>query len=343
VIGSSTTQIFRNLSFALQLNPGEEIIVSKLDHEANIACWEQLASWKGLALKWWAPASVPVHNAQLDLGELESLLSAQTKLVTCTHASNLLGTINAIGEAAAIVHGTFPDARTMLCVDGVALAPHRPLDLPRLGADFYCFSWYKVYGPHIAMLYASPAAQAQMASLGHYFKPARTLEDKIGLAGASYELVQSIPAVVEYLGGSSREAREERWRGIIAHEAVLQKIILDFLKAREGVTIFGDERADAEVRVPVISFTVDGWTPDDIVKKVESRSKIGFRSGHMYSKRLCNDILGLPGDEGVVRVSLVHYNTGELPEPMSRQLLTRISEEEVKEFVKVLDDVFSGK
>jgi selenocysteine lyase/cysteine desulfurase len=197
-----------------------------------------------------------------------------------------------------------PDA--LLCVDGVAYAPHRPLDMQELGVDFYSFSWYKVYGPHIAMLYASRQAQKQMMSLGHYFKSSTTLEDKLGLAGANYECVQSIPQIVEYL-------EKQTWKAIIDHEIKIQEMLLKYLREREDVQIYGVLGSDPLKRVPVISFTVRDRTSLSIVEGFEKRTSgnIGIRSGHFYSKRLINEILKLPGDDGVVRVSMVHYNTEE--------------------------------
>lgn len=141
VLGPSTTQLFRNLSLALfdHLTPGSEIILSKLDHEANVASWLQIAEWRGLQVKWWD--STNKQNPSLDTGVLRSLLTSKTKLVACTHTSNVLGSISDIKKIAQTVH-TVPGA--LLCVDAVAYAPHRQIDVKELEVDFYAFSWYKV-------------------------------------------------------------------------------------------------------------------------------------------------------------------------------------------------------
>ena len=123
------------------------MIISALDHEANIASWVQMAEWRNLTVKWWT--STDRENPILDPNELKQLISPKTKLVTCTHTSNLLGTITDIKTIAEIVHSV-PNAK--LCVDGVAYMPHRPIDLKDLGVedlgvDFYAFSWYKVRLP----------------------------------------------------------------------------------------------------------------------------------------------------------------------------------------------------
>ncbi|KAL9132839.1 MAG: hypothetical protein Q9175_005984 [Cornicularia normoerica] len=310
VIGPSTTQLFANLSLILNLPAGSEIIISSLDHEANISPWVRLAQMHNYTVKWWpaAPTSL-THTSpspMLTAENLKPLLSEKTVLVTCTHASNVLGTIHDVRNIAEMVH-TVPRAK--LCVDGVALAPHREVDVKALGVDFYAFSWYKVYGPHIAILYASRQAQGNLGSLGHYFHAGTNLETKIGLASASYELVAAIPSIVSYFG----PYKYATWAAIAAHEEQLQDKLLSYLREREDVTIHGDTSADKELRVPVVSFTVKGRSSRNIVEGIESRSNFGCRWGHFYSKRLVDDLLGLGGCDGVVRVSMVHYNTGKSP------------------------------
>lgn len=295
VFGASTTQLLRNLSYALKFNPGDEIVVSRIDHEANIASWVDLAERQNLVLKWWKPAPGP--NPQLLAKDLVGLLSSKTRIVTCTHASNILGTITDVRAVADAAH----KVGALLCVDAVAYAPHRPVDVKEFGVDFYCFSWYKVYGPHISMLYGSWSAQTHLRSLGHFFNPSATLEDKLGLAAGSYELLQSIPKVVEYL--------DSKWDKIIAQEASLQYELLSYLIDRTNVTIYGVPNEHVSERVATISFSVKGWNSKDLVEAVESKSTYAFRWGTFYSDRLVRETLGL-GKEGVVRVSMVHYNTG---------------------------------
>ena len=305
VLGPSTTQLFRNLSLSLYeyITPDSEIIVSKLDHEANIASWVQLAEWRQCTLKWWD--SPNKTNPQLDCDVLRSLMSSKTKLVACTHTSNILGTINDIKAIAQTVHEV-PGA--LLCVDAVAYAPHRAVDVRDLGVDFYSFSWYKVYGPHIASLYASQSAQKHMRTLGHFFKPIDTLENLLGLAAANYELAASIPEVCKYL-------QTVPWDAISQHEEKLQKILIDYLKSKPDVfRIWGEPTEDRRKRVPVISFTVTGRSSVAVVNAIEERSDFGCRWGAFYSNRLVQDVLGLDAVDGVVRVSLVHYNTGKPPD-----------------------------
>ena len=131
--------MFRNLSFALEYPEGSELIISSIDHEANIAPWVDLAARRKLTIKWWTPKTK--ENPKLLASDLKELLTSKTVLVTCTHASNILGTIHDIKAIADAVH-TIPGA--LLCVDAVAYAPHRQIDVKGLGVDFYSFSWYKV-------------------------------------------------------------------------------------------------------------------------------------------------------------------------------------------------------
>lgn len=163
MIGPSTTQLFSNLSLILNIPADSELVISSLDHEANISPWVRLAKLHNYTIKWWPAASTsqsyPTPSPVLTTENLKPLLSEKTALVTCTHASNVLGTIHDVKKIAAMVH-TVPGAK--LCVDGVALAPHREVDVKTLDVDFYAFSWYKVRittGSDMALSLRSPDAE----------------------------------------------------------------------------------------------------------------------------------------------------------------------------------------
>lgn len=303
VIGSSTTQLYRNLSYALKFPAGSEIIVSKIDHEANIASWVDMAERHNLVLKWWLPKTK--ENPKLEASDLSELLTEKTVMVTCTHASNILGTIHDIPAIAEAVH-KIPGA--LLCVDAVAYAPHRQIDVKALGVDFYAFSWYKVYGPHVSMLYASDKGLEATTPLSHYFNPQKTLQDKLGLAGSCYELTASIPSVLNYFGPDPSIS----WAAIEKHEELLQGTLIKYLNARPDVTICGEKDSDPKKRVATISFVVKDRKSQDVVEDVDrlSSGNMGIRWGGFYSVRLLDEVLGL-GRDGVVRVSMVHYNTCE--------------------------------
>ena len=176
------------------------------------------------------------------------------------------------------------------------------------------------------MLYASTKAKARIGSLGHYFHAGDSLTNKLGLASASYELVAALPKVIRYFG-DNREERRERWDAISRHEEGLQRILLNYLINRSDVKVYGYSSADRTKRVPVISFWVTGRNSQSIVKEIEQKSLFGCRSGHFYSKRLVDEVLNVQDESGVIRVSLVHYNT----------------EEEIEGFVEILDDVLESR
>ncbi|KAK6842115.1 aminotransferase class-V [Apiospora arundinis] len=305
VFGSSTTQLFRNLSYALEFKEGDEIIVSSIDHEANIAPWVDLAARNKLTLKWWTPAKS--MSPKLLPSDLEALLTPKTRLVTCTHASNILGTISDIKAIASTVHTKVPGA--LVCVDGVAYAPHRPLDLADLGVDVYCFSWYKVYGPHISMMYARQSTTQQpqnMRSLGHFFKGGATLDEKLGLAGASYELLQAVPPPSPSTWPRTVDGR------ILWPTSMCCRRHCSTTSPPSPTSSpsLARPRRILPARVPTVSFLVKSWSAQTFVETVEKATNFGFRWGAFYSNRLAYDLLGLEQD-GVVRISMVHYNTVE--------------------------------
>lgn len=316
VFGASTTQLFRNLATALKVEPDSEFILSKLDHEANIAAWAQLAKWKGITVKWWVPTKNTNSNPKLEPEDLKKLLSPKTKLVACTHTSNILGTVTDVAALSKVIRENNPD--TLFAVDAVAYAPHAAIDVKAFGVDFYSFSWYKVYGPHVALLYVSERGQKSIESLGHYFKHGDTLEELLGLAAGNYESVQSIPQIVSYLD-------QVGWDAIHAQEEKIQEVLLSYLRSKpDQIKIYGEPSSDRNLRVPVISFRVKGKTSFGITDAIEARSPYGCRAGHFYSKRLIEEVLGISDpDDGIVRCSLLHYNTVE----------------EVEGLVKVLDEV----
>lgn len=325
VFGPSTTQLFTNLSLALQCAPGDELVVSEADHEANIAPWHRLAALRGLTVVPWR---VRESDAALHLDDLASLLNDKTQLVTVTHCSNLLGAIHPIREIGSLVRER-TRGKAQVCVDGVAFAPHRQVDVAALGVDFYCFSWYKVYGPHLAMLYASTEAQKRLDSLGHYFHTGTDLATKLGLAGAAYELQASVPTVVQYLRdlGAARPGRGAKVEDvadraalqmelrksfdlIAVHEEELSRVILSYLTSRSDLyRVFGPTSWSREARVPLVTFACLNRRQSDVVAAVHARSKIGIRNGHMYSKRLMDHLGAANEGEYAIRISLVHYNS----------------------------------
>ena len=293
------------------------MIVSNLCHEASASAWISLAKDLKIAIKWWSPP--PGDDACLSLSTLSPLLTPKTRLVTCNHVSNVIGTIHPIREVADLVHSRVPGA--IVIVDGVAWAPHRPVDVKALDVDFYCFSWYKVFGPHIAQLYGKRSVQeCMLTSISHYFCNALPgLDWRLRLGSNTFELEAALVPVARYLN-------EVGWDKIIAQETVLQETFLAYLRRRPQVfRIFGEKSSDPKKRVSVITFVVVGKSSAEVVKRVCQKGRFRIVAGACWAPRPTHDVLKLDG-EGLVRVSFVHYNTVA----------------EVKEFCKELDAVLEA-
>ena len=264
--------------------------MTDVDHESNIGPWRRLAAARGAVVKPWRADG---ETLALRAEELAPLLSDRTRLVAFTHASNLVGTVHDVAAITRLAH----ERGARVCVDGVALAPHRPLDVRGWDVDYYVFSVYKIYGPHLAALYGKREQLAALAGVNHFFIDEAPY--KLQPGHVPYELVHALGAVVEYLESLDFAA-------VAAHERALAARLLDFLAGARGVRVLG-ERAASATRVPTISFTVDGADAAAIVRAVDA-ARIGIKHGDFYARRLV-ERLGLGARGGVVRASMVHYNT----------------------------------
>jgi len=311
VFGGATTQLFANLALAMaaQFRPGDEVIVTNLDHEANVGPWVRLAAERGLTVRVW---KVNPETCALDLDDLDVLLTERTRLVCLTWASNVVGTINDIAEVSRRAHR----AGARVVVDAVAYAPHRALDVRASGADFVCFSTYKTYGPHQAVLWGRKAELLALAGINHDFIGPEQIPYKLQPGNANFELSWGCTGIVDYFvelggllgaAGNERERIETAFRAVAAHEEVLAERLLAFLRGRSDVRILGEAHPARARRMPTVSFTVAGRHASEIPAHVD-RCKIGIRWGDFYARRLIAD-LGLAPMGGVVRVSMVHYNT----------------------------------
>ena len=175
-----------------QLERGDEIVVTVADHETNIGCWERLESSEGVVVKRWKPDSV---TGELDLAELDRLMGPRTRLVCAHHVSNILGFVNPIADWAAFVH----ERGARICIDGVAYAPHRAVDVRAWDVDYYAFSLYKTYGPHHAILYGKRAHLLELDTLYHFFYGRDRVPGKLEPGNANYELSSATCGVVDYL------------------------------------------------------------------------------------------------------------------------------------------------
>lgn len=303
VMGPSTTWCLQQLARALapSIRPGDEIVVTDVDHEANLDCWRQMARERGATIREWRidPASL-----ELELAGLEALLGPRTRLVCVTHCSNILGTLMPIAAIARLAH----HAGAELCVDGVAYAPHRRVDVRALGCDFYVYSFYKTYGPHFAVLWGRHERLVALPSLNHRLVPADAVPYKFQPGNVSYELAWGCAGIPAYLDAlAARHGAADPWALVAEHEEALAERLLAWLRTRNDVRIVGLATADRARRVPTVSFVAHGRRSSAIVAAVD-RHRVGIRFGDFYARSLI-ERLGLLGQDGVVRASLVHYNT----------------------------------
>ena len=312
--GLNATSFIRAISLAVgqTLDRRSEIVVSDLDHEANVATWLALER-VGARILWWK-SRVDGDGATLDGADLEPLLSERTRLVACTLASNAIGRVVDVGGVARRAHA----AGAEVFVDAVHFSPHRSIDVRALDCDYLVCSGYKVFAPHMGFAWCRRAAIDRLPTFREEFIPDVT-PDKLEAGTYVYENVAGMDAAVAYLedlgrtvgGGIGRMSRVETIRAamtaISEYERTLSSRLLDRVERIPGVTVHGvTARERLRERIPTLCFSVAGCSPSTVAAGLAAR-EIGVRSGHMYSPRLMAR-LGLPAD-GAVRASLVHYNT----------------------------------
>ena len=309
VMGPTTTTLLQNLARAMasQLSPGDEIIVTNADHESNIGPWVGLEK-QGVVIKTWR---VNPQTFELDIDDLLPLFSARTKLVCVTHVSNLLGTINPVAEIARIAH----EHGARICVDAVAYAPHGAVDVTGWDVDYYAFSFYKVFGPHHAVLYGKYEYLLELDGLYHYFYGKDKVPQKLEPGNVNYELSCGAAGIVDYLielGGKSDPSGSDRakivaaFSDIAAHEKLVGERLLSYLRNRNDCRIIG-RPSMSDSRVPTISFKVEGHDSGEIAKAIDP-FKVAVRYGDFHARRLA-EALEVTDNGGVVRVSMAHYNT----------------------------------
>ncbi len=326
VFGPSTTQLMRTLAASMrrQLEPGDEIIVSHADHESNIGPWKELEEF-GIVLRNWP---LDRDSMTMRLQDLEPLMNARTKLVCVHHASNILGWMNPIRDFAAFVH----ERGARLCVDGVAYAPHRAIDVQDWDVDYYVFSMYKCYGPHHAVLYGKYDLLRELDGQYHYFYGKDKVPGKLEPGNPNYELAYSTVAVVDYFAelgarmggqGDKRALLEHAFESVAAQEDLLAERLIDWINARNDCRLIG--RGFAGQRVPTIAFRFDGLDSGAIAQAMDAHG-IAIRFGDFHSRRLIED-LGETGDSGVLRVSMVHYNSVAQVDQLTKALAEVVSQQ----------------
>ena len=306
---ASTSQNSYVVAQALRdhLKVGDEIIVTNQDHEANIGVWRKLEA-QGIVIREW---QINPETAELEIEGLDALLNENTRIVAFTHCSNIVGSINPVREWTDKIHAV----GALAFVDGVSYAGHGLPDVDELGADIYFFSLYKVYGPHLGVMVMRQAVNELLPNQGHFFNVDHATS-RFTPAGPDHAQIASVNGVIDYFEAidahhfdASADSTKTSRVGALLHRAETENLepLLDFLKQRKGINLIGKPTTDN--RAPTVSFTVDGVDPEIIAEKL-AKQRIGIANGNCYAYRLM-EALGIPPEQGVVRLSFVHYTSKE--------------------------------
>ena len=303
VYGRSWTQLSYDFSRTLAKNwgPGDEIVVSRLDHDSNIRPWIQAAEAAGATVRW---AEFDVETSELTLAAVEAVLSNKTKLMALTGAGNTLGTRPDLKAIGAAVH----KVGALFFVDGVHLTPHAAISAQEIGADFFGFSFYKLMGPHCAALAGAPALLNTLNN--DKLLPSTTnVPEKFEFGTLPYELMAGCIAAVNFIadmapgaGTSRREKIVNSMNALERYEDELLEYMESAIKALPGVTMYGH----AEHRTPTIYFSFAGRDSSDIYKAMAAK-KVNLPAHNFYALEVSRK-LGL-GDAGALRAGLAPYST----------------------------------
>jgi cysteine desulfurase family protein (TIGR01976 family) len=307
VFGQNTTSLLLHLSRSIgrTWGPGDEIVVTRLDHDANIRPWVLAARDAGATVRW---VDLRDDDVTLDLDSLDAQLSGRTKLVACTLASNAVGTIPPAADLVARAKA----AGALVALDGVHLAQHRAIDLRALGADIIATSPYKYFGPHQGML----AVRAELlATLEPYKLDAAPDDDpdRWESGTQNHEALAGTIAAIDYIaevgGGGERPAAIRAGYGAFeAHEQTLARRFLDGVATLDGVRVFGiTETARLEERTPTFAVRVGEQDPIDTCRALAERGVFTW-DGHYYAIEVFRR-LGLLATGGAVRIGFCHYHS----------------------------------
>jgi cysteine desulfurase family protein (TIGR01976 family) len=307
--GMNATSFIRLASLAIgqTLKPDRaEVVVTDLDHHANISTWQELEK-AGARICWWRMR----EDHRLHVEDLVPLLTERTRLIACTVVSHALGSRVDVAAAARAAHAVGAE----LFLDCVHFSPHAPIDVQAWDCDYLVCSGYKAFAPHMGWLWGKYAALERLPTFREEFIPDRP-PDKIEAGTFIYENVAGMAAAVDYLEALGAEMDPQAMtprarvlaamRGVEAYERGLSRAMLAALHGA-GATIYGVSDPDrVRLRVPTFCFNLPGVDPAELVVKMAAAG-IGIRDGHMYAPRLM-ERLGVSLDKGCVRASLVHYN-----------------------------------
>jgi cysteine desulfurase family protein (TIGR01976 family) len=320
VFGPNMTSLTFNLSRSLvrTFNPGDEIVVTRLDHDANVTPWVMAAQDRGCNVTW-----VDFHpeDGTLNMDDMQAVIERKPRLVAVGYASNALGTINPVAKIIHMAH----EAGALVYIDAVQFAPHGPIDVQRLDCDFLVCSSYKFFGPHMGVLYgrydlldsltAYKVRPAPELPPGKFETGTGSFEGMCGVLGA----LEYIEWVGETFGDEQAEHYADKYTGrrlkfklgmsaIRSYEFELSRALLDILAETPGVTVYGlTDTKRLEERVPTCAYTLKGKSPRQVAEELDEEN-IFVWDGNYYALEVTTR-LGLEDSGGMVRVGPVHYNT----------------------------------
>jgi cysteine desulfurase family protein (TIGR01976 family) len=314
VFGPNMTTLAFAVSRALgrELGPGDEVVLTRLDHDANVAPWVAVAEERGARVRW---IEVRTHDCTLELDQLESLIGERTRLVAVGLASNAVGTLNDVARVIEIAHAF----GALVFVDAVHAAPHMPIDVGPLQADFLACSPYKFFAPHLGVLYGRRELLERLPA--YRTRPAGdALPGKWEPGSQPHELLAGLLGTFDYLGQLGRAYGDERpqddrrttlraaMSAIRAYESDLTAPLLEGLASVPGLKVYGiAEPARAGERLPTVAIGLHGRAPEAVARHLADAG-INAWHGTMYTPDLMR-ALGLDDSGGVVRIGLLHYNT----------------------------------
>lgn len=307
IFGMNMTSLTFHLSRIISRHwqAGDEIIVTELDHYANVSSWQQAANDKQVTVH-----QIPLQQSDcsLDVARLCEQITAKTRLVAVTYASNVTGSIVDIKTITEAAHRV----GAQVYVDAVHYAPHNLIDVQALGCDFLVCSAYKFFGPHIGMAYIAP----QWLQRLHPYKVEPATDAGPGrfeTGTQSFEGLAGVTAAVEYLaqwgtpGASLRQRLQESFADYHRHEENLCRYFLQRLQQIDDVQLYGSPLADSQRRTPTFALTFKRHAPEQVARRL-GRHNICVGSGHFYAQGLIQR-LNLQDSGGVLRIGMMHYNT----------------------------------
>lgn len=311
-LGPSTTINLYVLAQALRstLRPGDEIVVTNQDHEANIGCWRRLEE-HGIVIREWRVD----EWGELRTEGLESVVGPKTRVVCFTLSSNIISTLNPVSEVVEIAkrHGA------LVVGDAVSYAPHNLPAVEETGLDFFLFSTYKTFASHQGVMWGSDEALGRTSNQGHYFNADKP-NARLNPAGPQHGEIAALAGLRDYFEdldthhfagrGGSLHQRVSRVMGLVReHEARLTARLISGIDEIDGLRVLGKKSDETDQRSSVVSVTSKKVPPATLASKLAEK-KIAVGSGHFYAIRLL-EALGIDPARGVLRISLVHYNTDE--------------------------------